>query len=545
MAQAPSPQPPEAPLRQLGIQWLSGLILLLAPLFRSGRPALAVMTLELLALGILILVLWQPRPRLLGTWEWVALALLLGIPLLHLVPLPAGWTDWLPGRAPYAEARALFGEAMPVAPRGSSLYPLATESALLLLLLPVAVLLGVRSLEQDRIQSLIHLLLGIGAIQALLGLLQYGAGEGSPAFFGIPLPDVSRALGTYTNPDHLAGLLEMLLPLALALTFHSIGRDRGPTRRGWRHRAAFLGSLHGHAALLYGAVAVLLLLGLVYTRSRAGITLGMLAILLSTLVFARRLGGTNVYGPTGTLVALALGVALAIGLLPVLDRFSMAGAAQDARWTIHAATLQGIGTFFPLGSGPGTFPEVFPAFQPPALGQAFVNHAHNDYLEWIFEGGLPAALLIGLLAILYASKWPRLLVGDSWDRFRFIQLGTGVGTLMLLLQGFVDFNLHIPANIVYFAFLLGVFSCAPAPDAEPAGQRARGAPAMGPPDPLSDGRSVPGPKRPRRIPPTQIRNPFLDDDAGDPSSPKSGAQAGSEARGPETRKGPEDQRSDK
>lgn len=524
MPTRPHPRPTEAPLTQPALQWLIGVMLVIAPLFRSGRPALAVLALELLALGLIILVLWRPRPRLLSPWELVAVALLLGIPLLHLIPLPAGLAGWLPGRAPYAEAQALLGEGLPAAPLRLSVYPFETESALLLLLLPVALVLGVRSLDERRIAPLIHLLLGMGAAQALLGLLQYGAGKGSPAFFGMTLPDVTRAMGTYTNPDHLAGLLEMLLPLALALTFYSVGRGRDQGRVGWRRRVAFFGSLRGHTALVYGTLALLLLLGAVYTRSRAGIALSMLGLLLSTLVFARRLGGGNLYGTTGTLIALALGIGIAIGLAPILDRFSVGGTVEDARWAIYAATLDGIGTFFPLGTGPGTFPDAFPAFQPPELGRWFVNHAHNDYLEWLFEGGLAAALLIGLLAVLYARQWLRVWAGDPWGRFRFIQVGAGIGILMLLLHAFVDFNLHTPANIVYFAFLFGVFLAPPSVDTEPATRRTRHPAARGPQDPVSDPLSAPvsapgpGPRRPLGPPASQIRNPFLDDDA-DPVPP--------------------------
>ncbi|MGE5155681.1 MAG: O-antigen ligase family protein, partial [Bdellovibrio bacteriovorus] len=349
---------------------------------------------------------------------------------------------------------------------------------------------------------------------ALLGLLQYGSGPGSPAFLGLTIPDVARAQGTYTNPDHLSGLLEMLLPIALGLLFYSVGRGDGGRRGSLRERVAFLGSLRGHTAVLYGAIALLLLLGLIFARSRAGIALALVGILLSTLLFARRIGGSNVYGTTGTLIALALGSGIAIGLVPVLDRFSVEGAVNDARWTIYGATLEGIGTFSPLGSGPGTYPDVFPAFQPLELGRWFINHAHNDYLEWLFEAGLFAAALITLLAVLYALRWLRVLGWEEWSRLRFIQVGAGIGTLLLLIHSLVDFNLHIPANIVYFAFLLGVFGAEPEAGVEPARRHRRRTPMMEaaglePPPSLAPGS---GERRPAPPPPDQIRNPFLDDD---------------------------------
>lgn len=511
MSHASPTSAPHAPLaHQAAVTWLLGALLVLAPLFRSGQPALAVLVLELLALGVLVLVLWRPPPRLVSRWEGLAIGLLLAIPPLALIPVPASWAAWLPGRGPYLTALSLLGRDG--SGSGLSLYPLETESAVLLLLVPIALFLGTRVLTENRIVALVLLLLGAGSAQALLGLLQYGAGPGSPAFLGLTIPGVARAQGTYTNPDHLSGLLEMLLPIALALLFYSVGRGGREAPRGLRERVAFLGSLGGHTAVLYGAIALLLLVGLVFARSRAGIALGMLGILLSTLLFARRIGGDNVYGPTGTLIALALGSGIAIGLVPVLDRFSVEGAVSDARWTIYSATLKGIGTFSPLGSGPGTYPDVFPALQPPELGRWFINHAHNDYLEWLFEAGLLAAVLITLVAVLYALRWLRVRTWEDWSRLRFIQVGAGIGTLMILLHGLADFNLHIPANIVYFAFLLGVFCADPETAGDPV--RRRRTPVMGMPDPQPAPPAAPGSgtRRPAPPPPDQIKNPFLDGD---------------------------------
>ena len=102
----------------------------------------------------------------------------------------------------------------------------------------------------------------------------------------------------------------------------------------------------------------------------------------------------------GGVIVLLSGMAFAIGLVPVLQRFAESDAVADSRWSIAIATLEGIGAFFPLGAGMGTFPEAFRRFHPADI-PLFVNHAHNDYLEWLFEGGLLAAGLLLLLLALY------------------------------------------------------------------------------------------------------------------------------------------------
>jgi len=491
---------------------LLGVILIFAPLLRGGNAPLALMTLQLLALALLVLVLWRPRPGLILGREWLALLGLAVLPLLYLVPLPADLVAWLPGRDPYLEGLRLVGEGAPPATLRPSLAPFATELAWLTLLLPIAVFLAVRSLPSERVLTLTRVLLGVAVLQATLGLMQFGGGKESGLYLGMTFTHFDSAVGTYTNRNHLAGLMEMVLPIALGLLLFSLGRDtsgaRTHGRRGWRRRLSFFATLRGHAAFAYGSVAVLVLVGVIFSRSRTGIALAILGILLAVGLFARRIGGTNVYGPAGTLVAVAAGLGVAIGLVPVLDRFSVEGALEDQRWNIFSATLDGIGAFFPFGSGPGTFPDVFPAFQPVELGRWFINRAHNDYLEWLFEGGIAAAVLILLLIALYLLNWGRIRTTSSWSRFRFVQVGAGIGLLLLALHELVDYNLRTPANIVYFAFLAGVFFSDS--DRDPDAQR-RKAPRRTPRMEL-DGRVTPATAvvTPPAPPPDQIRNPFLD-----------------------------------
>lgn len=111
-----------------------------------------------------------------------------------------------------------------------------------------------------------------------------------------------------------------------------------------------------------------------------------------------------------------------------------------------------------MGSGPGTFPEVYRQFQPLELGHYSINHAHNDYLEWLFEGGLVAAVILLVLLALYLQQWVKLWTAEGqWTIFRFAQAGAGIALLLTALHGCVDFNWHIPANVLYTGFLAGVF----------------------------------------------------------------------------------------
>ncbi|MGE5154556.1 MAG: hypothetical protein ACM3ST_11115, partial [Bdellovibrio bacteriovorus] len=108
-AHSPASAPDSASAHQVALHWLLGALLVLAPLFRSGQPALAVLMLELLAVAVLVLVLWQPGRTRVTRWEGLAIGLLLAVPLLYLTPMPSALATWLPGREPYLAARSLLG----------------------------------------------------------------------------------------------------------------------------------------------------------------------------------------------------------------------------------------------------------------------------------------------------------------------------------------------------------------------------------------------------------------------------------------------------
>jgi O-antigen ligase len=491
---------------------LLAVLLVLAPLIGAGYHPLGAMSLQLLALGILTVALWTPRALPLSRPE---MALLLALPasvLLYAIPLPAAWVDALAGRDLYTGAAAILPSGGAGAWRPLSLNPTATLEAGFMLLVPIAVFLGSRLLDTRSLLWLVYLLFGIAAAQALLGLIQYGTGQHGYMLFAVHSAADDSAAGTYVNRNHFAGLLEMVFPLVLAMIFASLARepDTGP-RVGWRRRAAFLGSERGLRALAFAAIALLLLLGIIFSKSRMGITMAMLGLVLTSLLFAGRIGGRHAFGLTGTLVALVLGFGIAIGLVPVLDRFSVDPTA-DARSKIFNVTLTGIGQRLPFGTGPGTLPDAVRALEPVELGATFINRAHNDYLEWVSDAGLIAPVLIALALFLYLRQWTRVYSREQWDSPRFLQAGSGIGLLLLALHELVDYNLYMPANQTVFALLAGIFFKSPERPMDGARHRRHHRHASDRDQTVNDAvaPSTATPARPASPSPVQIPNPFDD-----------------------------------
>jgi O-antigen ligase len=104
-----------------------------------------------------------------------------------------------------------------------------------------------------------------------------------------------------------------------------------------------------------------------------------------------------------------------------------------------------------LGFGPGTFAYSFFKYQPAGI-QGWYNMAHNDYAHFTAELGIifPAIMIWAIIAFfkqgLMKLKSRTLVV-------RALSLGSMAGIVAILFHSFVDFNLHIPANALFFTVL--------------------------------------------------------------------------------------------
>jgi len=438
------------------IFWTLAVLLVYAPLFRASNIPLALMFLQMLSLVVLVLVVFGHEAFVaLKKSHLVLIALILAVPLVALIPLPDTVWSTLPGRAAYMPILQAASNADTGFLKSISLASGATEYALLTLLPPLIVYIATVNLPRHHVYTLVYIVLGIAVFQATLGLMQYGAGPKSPLHFGST--NANTATGTWLNRDHFAGFIEMVFPIALALLAATVGMNRKRNRQkpSWRKKLAFMSSVKGNQTAIFAFILILMILALIFTKSRAGVGLAMVGLFVSIFVFSHRLGGNNVYGSVGTIVAVIFVLAIEIGLAPVLDRFAV-DPMEDLRWTIYSSTMEGIGNFFPIGSGAGTFPISFPLFQSLDVDK-FINRAHSDYLEWIYDGGMLAIVAIALFFVLYIIGWKKLWIPQRWGTFRFIQAGAGIGIFLLILHSAIDFNLHKPANAVFFAFILAVF----------------------------------------------------------------------------------------
>jgi O-antigen ligase len=160
----------------------------------------------------------------------------------------------------------------------------------------------------------------------------------------------------------------------------------------------------------------------------------------------------------------AIGGSLALALIvlvstPVVERVRTAmekeeEASFSSRMVAWGGVMDMIGDYPLLGTGPGTFPTIFTQYQPPGLSRHFTK-AHNDYLHFTSEVGLPLIAIFAWMVIafykrgFYKLRYPSRLV-------RGTTLGAMSGITAILFHSISDFNLHIPANAILFTILAAI-----------------------------------------------------------------------------------------
>ena len=441
-------------------------MLAFAPWMRGANRPLPLLALECGAIVLAAAIAmsrgadaWRRIPAML---RWAG-GVLVALPLLQLVPVPPSLWGEIPGHEPYARAMALAG----VAPawHSVSIHAAATEYAWLAVLPPLALFAAVQCLEPHRVRVLVMVVLAVALLQALLGILQLGAQPASPLYFGNPYGG-GAATGTYVNKNHFAGFMAMALPLAMALWAAEVVPPRDASgellREHPRHRDARL----ARRVALTAALAILVV-ALLFSRSRAGVACGLAALAAASLVLVWNAGSVVARGMLGLVACLAVALGAYIGFTPVLERFAPdeLTLSYAGRVDLAAATLRAALDFLPLGSGLGTVADVFPRYQAGTVA-GFVDHAHNDYAEAFLELGLGAIALTVLVTAAYLARWRVLARGRLSRRLGYLQVGAGLAVAALAVHGGFDFNFHIPANALYWAFLAGVFWVTPGADRE-------------------------------------------------------------------------------
>ncbi len=116
-----------------------------------------------------------------------------------------------------------------------------------------------------------------------------------------------------------------------------------------------------------------------------------------------------------------------------------------------------------LGTGPGSFKIVYPAYRRPQIfyiENAHNNetqHAENEYLEQLATGGIIGlGLFLWLFAFLFTGALKNMRAATQDDPRRYYLLGYSAALAGLLLHAFVDISVHFASSGLLLAVFIGV-----------------------------------------------------------------------------------------
>jgi O-antigen ligase len=397
----------------------------------------------LVVLGPAVWILLQEGVRPGARWPTAVLALAVLLAVIQLIPLPPQLWTHLPQRASVVEVMQISGTKLPWLP--ISLAPSATLDALLSLAPPAAAFLAGLSLDERGRRRTTLVVIAAALLGAVLSAGQLASGEDSGLRF-YSITNADSAVGFFANRNHYASLLVIALPMVAYWLAHSEGRARG-------QRAVYM--------LIAAGLLVIFVVSLGITRSRAGVGLGVAAILASALL----LWFSNTV-PTIVPILLIAGLLIGGGLVsafalePLMQRFA-GTVAPEARLSILPPALAALKAYWPVGSGLGSFVPVFQNFEhADAFTSQFINHAHDDYLELLIETGLLGALIAvaGLIWIALAS-----VRAAAWPAGRDRDLGrvAAVVVLLLLAHSVVDYPLRTAGLATVFGLACALLTPPP------------------------------------------------------------------------------------
>jgi len=381
-----------------------------------------------LAAGVAWILAPSPVPLRRVGWPALAFAVVIGVAILTVVPLP---TD--------LARSGLYGA---VGGRSLSIAPAATFIEIAKLFgLGCVFLCGVFAGRGERTPGrLLDACIVFTALWAGWSLILFAA-TGGQARLGAPL----------LSPNTAATLLGVgwIVTVGRLLAWREARLDKSAKR--W-------------TLTWLAAAFVVIGVALALTQSRAGLGIAVLCAIGLTACWPARpgAGGLSKRGFALAGVAFALAIALEAGRGVLLRLPGLAAAAADRR-EIFATYWAAFCDAPVFGGGLGSATYVTKLGLTPQTYDALwnVQSAHNWGLQWLAEGGVAAALPMGTaVAGLLIAAFRGLDV-----RSARLLLPLLFADAMVLTHGLTDFALQIPAFALYWSFLLGLQTAVSSPQA--------------------------------------------------------------------------------
>ena len=323
-----------------------------------------------------------------------------------------------------------------------------------------------------RLQRVLWTLVIIGAAVALFGLAQRATWTGRLYWIGAAAPARTTPFGPFVNRAHFAGLMVIVIPMALALFLAGAepsAGSPGASRRG--HPEAAFRFVLPFLALLMGAAVLV-------SGSRGGmVSLGAALAAMAGLAFRGRAGRRRVV----TIAAAGAGM-VAMAAWVGADLLATTVARLSAEWAhpldsprllLWTDVLRLWWQAPAFGTGLATFGIAYPVVRTVPSSLTF-SHAESDWIQLLTDTGIfGLAFVLATCAALARALWRRCR--QSADRWAgSLALGALAVLVGVAVHGLGNFNWPLMSLWVYVATALaaGLAPALPGPERARTGEHA-------------------------------------------------------------------------
>lgn len=400
---------------------------------------------------------WQ-RLRLFR-WPVGLLGAMVVLAWLQTAVLPAAWVAAISPNAAAVQAPAAWMTL------SLDVYQSRYMASLSFAYLSVFLVVVMTVRQADRLDKLAQMLVWSGVFQTVLGAVLFSMKAEYRIFF----TDVAhvRMIGTFVYHNSMAGYLCMCLSIGVGLMLARLAGN-GPPAMTWKARLVNALSFMLSNKMRLRLLLIVMVIGLVLTRSRMGNTAFFAALLvvgLVAIILARKTAPKTVMLITSLVVIDVLVVGTWVGLEKVVDRvqgtevmIADGGKSESIEARSWAArTALSIVADYPLvGTGGGSFYNMFLSYRTGEFANGFWDHAHNDFVEIATDFGLLGLALLGVLVALSLWTVVRVMARRRSPLPWGIAFGVAMSVVALLVHSSVDFNLQIPANALTIVVILAM-----------------------------------------------------------------------------------------
>lgn len=367
--------------------------------------------------------------------------LLLLLHLVYLIPLPPGLWSGLEGRDIVERGFNSAQIALPFLPL--SLTPEKTLYAIFDFLPVIAVFfIAVLAPRQNEIENALKVIIGFAIVAVFLGLFQVLGG--SKALYLYDISNFGYPVGFFSNANHQASFLAMILPITLYFALNKLRTDRNGS------------AISQEQSLICLIASVLIALGIIIAGSLMGYILLALVIFFTLLNLRAKARITFIgLAVFGVILSAVIIDSYFFGnqIESLLSRFTVESSLS--RPAMYATTWEATKDFGFWGTGPGSFYNIYVMKEnQTALSTFYAPQAHNDYLQTYLEFGL-----LGVIVILAFLAYYGAAIFTYIKNFSHSERWTGVlliGILCPVLHSSIDYPLRTIAVAVLLTFYLSL-----------------------------------------------------------------------------------------